>query len=222
LASKRLSKRDIKEDTFITNMLKGWEYVREHQGYVFAGLIAVVIIVAGINWYVNSREQSRIGAMSQFSEGLTAYRNGDLETAEAIFRNVGDQYGNLREGVYAQYFLGECALADGRNFAAIEKYDAYLAKSGSHPFYRDAARDGKGVALENERRHKEAADVYYELSNDIETNTFMETVYLRRAAENYKKSNEIDKVIEIMERLLDLTTGTERRDIEVELAILRG
>ena len=82
--------------------------------------------------------------------------------------------------------------------------------------------EGKAVALENEHRYDEAGDAYLDLAKNIKTNHFMETTYLRRAAENYRLGNQTEKAIEVLGTLLDKATGTERRDIEIELAILRG
>jgi hypothetical protein len=50
----------------------------------------------------------------------------------------------------------------------------------------------------------------------------METTYLKRAAENYRLGGQTEKAIEALSELLAKAKGTERRDIEVELAILRG
>lgn len=219
---RRLSKKEIKKDPFITAVLNAWEYTREHQGTIFAGLLILVVAVAAVIWMQSSRHRARIESVTQFSEALSAFRMGDVKTAEQLFRIVNEQHGTAENGVEALYFIGKCALIEGDYTGAIESFDRYLSKSNKYNKFHDAAMDGKGTALMNQQRYSEAAEVYSELARTIQTNTFMEEVYLRRAAENYKLNGQYDRAVEIMKTLLEKSTGIERRDLEVEIAILSG
>jgi tetratricopeptide (TPR) repeat protein len=218
----RISKRQLKEDGFIAATLKTWEYIRENEKTFFIGLIVVVCAVALAGWTAYAKRQSKERASTQFAEALASFRSGDVKTAEDIFALVAKEYGGVEEGAYASYFQGKCELENGKYLDAIQAFDRYLAKSGRYPFFHDAAMEGKAVALENEHRYVEAADAYAELAKNIKSNHFMETTYLRRAADNYRLGNETQKAIEVLSALLGTATGTERRDIEVELTILRG
>lgn len=220
--ARKLSRKEIRKDPFITATLNAWEYIREHQGTVFAGLIVLVVVIAAAAWMQNSRRGGRIEAITQFSEALSAFRIGDVKTAEQLFAMVHENHASTEEGIHALYFIGTCTLIEGNYSAAIESFDRYLANSTKHNDFHDAAMDGKGIALMNQERYSEAAELYGELARTIKTNTFMETVYLRRAAENYKLSDRPDQAVKIMQQLLEKTTGTERRDLEVEITILSG
>jgi len=222
LTSARISKKQLKEDTFIATTLKAWEYVREHERRLFIGLVVIVCAVALAGWAAYAKKQNRGKASSQFSDALASFRTGDFKTAEELFALVAKEYGGIEEGVYASYFLGKCNLESGKYLDAIRAFERYIAKSGNHPFFHDAAMEGRAVALENEHRYVEAGDAYVDLAKNIKTNRFMETVYLKRAAGNYRLGDQTEKAIEVLSALLGKTTGTERRDIEIELAILRG
>jgi len=222
LASARISKRQLKEDTFIATTLKAWEYIRENEKKFFIALVAIVCIVALALWAGYAKKQSRERASSQFADALTSFRSGDFKTAEELMAIIAKEHGGTEEGVYAAYFLGKCNLETGKYLDAIQAFDRYLGKSGRHPFFHDAAAEGRAVALANEHRYVEAGDAYMDLSKKIKTNRFMETEYLKRAAESYRLGNRTEKAIEVLSTLLEKATGTERRDIEVELAILRG
>jgi TolA-binding protein len=222
LSARKLTKKDIKEDTFITATLRGWEYFREHQNYFFIGLIVIIVVIAAVSWKVHNSSEASMAANTQLSEALQIFRGGNIAEAETAFKAVSDRYGSSREGVYAMYLAGTCALMDGRNPAAIESFDAYLRKSGTYPFFRDAALDGKATALENMQRYREAADVYLELIDNIKTNDFNKPAYLRKAADDLKRSNQTAKAIEVLEQLLEKSSGFDKRDIEIEIAMLRG
>lgn len=222
MSARRITKKQMKEDAFVTTILRSWEYVREHQGRFFVLLVVLVFAVALSAWYFQSRRQTQGQASDQMAEGLAAYRTGNLAAASEFFEMISERYRNNREGAHALYFLGKCALEAGRTVQAIEAFDSYIARSNRYPFFHDAALEGKAAALENDLRFAEAAEIYLELADGMKTNGFMEPEYLERAAENLKNSNQNERAIEVMERLLDKTTGIERRDLEIEIDLLKG
>ena len=221
MSADRITKKQLKSDSFITNTLKAWEYARMHQNTVFVTLVVLVVVIAGIIWIGNARRQSREEAQSLFGEALTYYMAGQIPSAGQRFEQVHEHAPGTREGVYALYFSGKCALLEGRNLEAIEIFDAYLDSGSEHAFFRDAALAGKAAALENERRFAEAAALYLELARDPVTTGFNEKEYLEKAAENFKNAHDTDMALETMEELLDLVTGVEKRDLEIEIALLR-
>jgi tetratricopeptide (TPR) repeat protein len=221
LSADRITKKQLKSDSFITNTLKAWEYARMHQNTLFVALVIVIVIVAGTLYIGNARRQSREQAQSLFGEALTYYMAGQVPAAEQRFQQVHDGAAGSREGRYALYFLGKCALIEGRNLEAIDAFDSYLKAVSNKGFFHDAALAGKASALENERRFNEAAVLYLDLARHPETNAFNKKEYLTSAALNFKKGREKDKALEAMEELLDIVTGIEKRDLEIEMAILR-
>jgi tetratricopeptide (TPR) repeat protein len=222
LSHNRLSKHDIKEDNFVTTVLRAKEYIYEHQNAFFIGLIAVVVIIAGSLWMMNSREQTRESASTQFAEALQSFRAGDIKTAEEMFKIIDERFGSLEEGAYAAYLAGKCALEDGRNTIALEYFESYLRRSGKYPFFHDAALEGVATAWENERDYLKASEAYLQLADDMKTNSFVESAYLRKAADALKMSDQREQAITVLERLLEQSSGLERRDIEIEIEILRG
>ena len=222
MSAARISKRQLKEDTFIATTLKAWEYVLSNEKSFFIALIVVVCVAAASAWGIHAKRETAVKASSQFGEALTAFRTGDVKTAEEILAPVSKEYGGRREGAYADYFLGKCALETGKFPEAIKAFDRYLSKSGSYPFFHDAAMEGKAVAFEDGRQYQQAAETYLELSKNIKTNGFMETTYLRRAAENFRLANEKQKALDVLGELLEKATGADRKDIEIEMEVLRG
>jgi len=222
LTHNKLTRHELKEDSFVTFILGAWEYVRENQNKFFIGLVALIVVVAASIWTNNSRIQARADAEVQFSEALNSFRNGQIKSADELFRIVDDRFRNLQEGAYAAYFTGKCALIDSRNTEAIGFFESYLERAEKHPFFREAAMDGMATAYFNEREYNKAAEIYTELLNQIEDGSFKEKSYLKKAAEAFKLANKNNEAIEMLERLLEVTTGIDRRDIEIELDILRG
>lgn len=222
MAHNRLSKHDIKEDSFVTAVLRAKEFIYTHQNAVFIGLVAVIVILAGVLWMSNSREKTRESAATQFAEALASFRNGDIITAEEMFKIIDQRFSRSEEGAYSAYLAGKCALEGGRNTQAIELFGDYLRRSGKYPFFHDAALEGLATAWENERNYEKASEAYLRLADDMKTNSFVETAYLRKAADALKMSDRREQAIEVLERLRELESGIEKRDIEIEIEILRG
>ena len=221
MSADRITKKQLKSDSFITNTLKAWEYARLHQNTVFVAFVIVIVVIAGVIWIGNSRRKSIVEAQNLFGEALTYYMSGQVPAAGQRFEQVYERAANTREGAYALYFLGKCALLEQRNLEAIEAFDSYLENGSNHGFFHDAALAGKAAALENERRFTEAAALYLDIARHPETNAFNKKEYLRSAVEDFKKGRETGLALEAMGELLDMATGIEKRDLEIEMALLR-
>jgi tetratricopeptide (TPR) repeat protein len=222
LSSDRITKKQLKKDSFVTTTLKAWEYSREHQTTIFVVFLIVVVAIVGVLWTMQSRRDAAGRITDRFGEALSYFRSGQLVAAEEMFKLVRDQGGRSRDAIYSRYFIGKCALEDRRNLEAIEAFDDYLSVAKKGDFFHDAARSGKAVALENERRFEEAALMFVELGREPGVTDFDKKLYLKGAAENFKKSNQREKALEVMEELLGLTEGVERRDLEIEISLLKG
>ncbi len=222
MSHNKLSKHELKEDNFVTFVLEAWEYIRENQNKFFVGLVAIIVIIAGVLWMNNSRMAARQTAEAQFAEAMSSYRSGQIKTAEEMFKIVEERFGNLEEGVSSSFFLGKCAMLQGRNTEAMGYFEDFIARGDKAPVYMDAAREGLAVAYENERDYLKAAEIYAQLADDLKVNTFMQKTYLRRAADNYKLVGQNGKAVELLERVVDLVSGEKKREVEIELELLRG
>lgn len=222
MSADKITKKQLKKDSFITTTLTAWEYAREHQTTIFVAFLIVVVVIVGALWTMQSRREAADRLANRFGEALSYFRAGQLVAAEETFKLVREQGGSSRDAIYSKYFIGKCALEDRRSLEAIEAFDDYLASAKKYDFFYDAAMAGKAVALENERRFEEAALIFTELAENPKSTDFDKKSYLRSAADNYKKSNQKDKALEVMEKLLELTEGIDKRDLEVEISLLRG
>jgi len=219
----KVTKKQIKEDTFVTSTLKAWEYIKEHENQFFIAVLALIVIVAGIGWYIHSKAVEEKKAISQFSEGLFAFQRGDLKSAEEFFKVTVERYSGTREGAYAQYLIGKIALESGRNTDAITAFEKYInQKSKRFPFYRDSALEGIAIAYENERQYNKAADTYMRLLKELRNNKFLESYYMRRAVDNLKVSGRNKEAVDILEKLLEKSEGIDKRNIEIEISILKS
>lgn len=218
----KMSKKEIRGDTFLTNVLKAWEYIQDHQNQFFAAFIVIILIVAGSAYYINYRNQQREKALEYYSEALASLQKGDVQTANELFNEVAEKYDDTREGRYSVYFIGKCALAMGKNPLAIEKFEKYRKVCGKYDFFLDAAMAGKATALESTGKYEEAAKIYLDLVSNNHNTGFRKDSYLRKAADNYERANKNELAVDVLKRLLEHTDGQEQRRIEARIKILQG
>lgn len=218
---KRMTRKEIREDAFVAFFVKVHEYIKTHQNYLFTTLIVVIIIVSGIVWYSNHLEYSEIQSLNRFSEGLTLYRQGETSSAEDIFKSVRNAYGDSKHGIFARYFAGKCALAEGRNADAIDYFNDYLNNCNEHPFYREPSKIAIAVAYENDRDFEKAAEIYVELALK-ESSTEKDGSFLEKAAELYKLAGKKGKAVELLEQAREFKEGLAKREIQLKIDILRG
>ncbi|MDZ7859923.1 MAG: tetratricopeptide repeat protein [Candidatus Krumholzibacteriota bacterium] len=217
----RMTRKEIREDAFVSFFVKAHEYIKTHQNYLFAAVIVVIIIVSGIVWYSNHAEESKIQSINRFSEGLTLYRQGETTSAEDIFRSVKNAYGNSKYGVFARYFAGKCALAEGRNTDATDYFNDYLNNCNEYSFYKEPSKIAIAIAYENERDFEKAAEMYVELS-EKESSTGKDGSFLEKASELYKLAGKKGKAVELLEQAREFKEGLAKREIQLKIDILKG
>ncbi len=220
MTKKRISKKELKEDVFVSFFFNSWEYIKTHQNQLFIGVIAIIIIIAGISWYFNSREAAKAESSARFAEAISFYNSGDMASAEELLKMVRNRYGSTMEGAFSRYFLGKIAMAQGNNEQAISHFEDYLSKAGGYPFYKDSAREAIAICMINERRFDKAAQIYLELSSEKEEDEKEE--YLEKAAETYEMTGTKGKALKIYRQLLDLKEGLAKKKIEIKISILTG
>ncbi|MBU8922729.1 MAG: tetratricopeptide repeat protein, partial [Bacteroidales bacterium] len=160
MSHNKLSRHELKEDSFVTFILEAREYLRENQNKFFAGLVVLIVVIAGAIWMNNSRMHAKASAEAQFSEALASYGAGQIKSAEEMFKIIDDRFGSMEQGACSLYFLGKIALADGRNAEATSYFEKYISMSSKYPFFKDSAREGLAVSYENARDYVKASEIY--------------------------------------------------------------
>lgn len=220
MAKKRISKKELKGDAFVSFFFNSWEYIKTHQNQLFIGVIAIIIIIAAVSWYFNSREAAKVESSARFAEAISFYNSGDMASAKELLKIVKNRYGSTMEGAFSRYFMGKIAMAEGNNEQAISHFEDYLSRAGSYPFYRDSAREAIAICMMNERRFDEAAQIYLELSSEKEEDEREE--YLEKAAETYEMADSRGKALEVYRQLLGMKEGLAKKKIEIKISILTG
>lgn len=187
----KLSKRVIKEDKFTSFVLTAKDQLMESWQYVVIGAVVVVLVIAGIVFYVSNRATSQEEAGIKLSKALTDYHSNNTQVALlSLGQIVADYSGEPADE--ATFMLGKINL-ETMNFTEARKYfDQYLARSTGDKLKRSAAIAGLAGCLEGEAKYSEAAVKYLEATAEYPGGPQDEEFQLA-AFRNYLMGNEIEK-----------------------------
>jgi len=158
----RLTKRQIKEDKFVTNLLKAQEYFSEHTGR-FAMAVAAVVLVAVVVFFVMSGSQARQQEANEILGKATVdFRAGNFQLAAVDFQNILDNYAGTDAAAFASFYIAN-AYFELKNYdQAGEYFRLHLDKYRVDDMLTVSAMAGIGHCHRGKGEMKEAGDAFFD------------------------------------------------------------
>jgi tetratricopeptide (TPR) repeat protein len=162
-------------DEFITLSSRLLNQIILHRNKVISalvGIVAVGLIVSGINYYSNKREMN---ALMLLNKAVAKYESmpkelSPLETykaAEIDLEKIADTYGNNMGGKLANFFLANCSFLAGEFGRAEELYRKAIKDFDGDVPFDCLAKSSLGYSLEEQGKYEEAATIFSEIPSDI-------------------------------------------------------
>jgi len=173
-------------------MLNSKQQLEENWQYFAIGAVVVILAVVGIIYYLNSIEDSGQLAAVQLSQANMQYRQGNSQVAILTLTDILSKYGNTSFAEQATFMLGKVNL-ETRNYEEAKLYfEMYLEKYQNDPLNRAAAMSGLGVALENQGKYAEAANMFEKAANEFPESALLADLHLG-AMRNYLMAGQVEK-----------------------------
>ena len=174
-------RRQLKHDKFVDQVGHSVEYAATHRDQMVkwgGAALAVVVLVAGIYWYMNYqhgvRQTALRNAMQTYEAGVGTGGSEFVKTFatqeekdKAVVKDlseVANKYEGKEEGQVARYFLG-LHYADKGNMADAEKNLKPVAESGK-AIYASQAKLSLAELYDSMGRQAEAEKLLRSLIND--------------------------------------------------------
>jgi len=187
----KLTKRQVKEDKFTTFMLTTKDQIAENWQFYVIGLVAVVVAVAALTWYMSSRKSGEQAAAAKFSEASLEYQSGNNQVAILGLSQIIDDYGGSTSAESATYLLATIHL-NTRNFAeAIRYFEKYLADYADNKLNRAASYAGIATAYEGQGDFTQAAQYFVKAVEEFPGGP-LEADYELGAVRNYIALGDFD------------------------------
>lgn len=200
-AVKRVTKKELKEDKFVTTYFQVRKYLEEHQKIAWRIAGGIVLVIAIISFMVRSKSRSETQAANELSSAVLAAQTGDPEAVVERFTQIADRYKGTQSGDEALFYIAQFRGLQHRPEEALKAYDDFLKRGHRRSYLYPAALAGKAVALEDLKRYPEAAEMYLKAAQTQEDQGAGSTLYLdagrcyRSAGDQAKARVQYDYVI---------------------------
>lgn len=125
--AKRITQKELKQpDEFVTASGRVVEWARENPDtvkYGAIGFVAVLLVIAGVSWWVTSRNDS---ANRQFYGAIELYKAEQWAEAYDGFKGLADSLGSTDYGRLATLYSARAAMQLDKPAEAIPFYREYL------------------------------------------------------------------------------------------------
>ncbi|MFZ5979354.1 MAG: tetratricopeptide repeat protein, partial [Candidatus Zixiibacteriota bacterium] len=122
----KLSKRQIKEDKFTAFMLESKQQFLEHwQTYVIS-IVGVILVVAAVAYYFNSRQAKEEESAYKFARALLDYRNGNSQIALMSLNQIITDYSGSNVAGKTTFLLGKINYESKNYPEAIRYYEQFV------------------------------------------------------------------------------------------------
>jgi len=216
---KKITKRQLKEDALVTSYVKITSfYERNKKNISIAITVVAVLIIAAIVFLKNRADNSE-KASAQLGEVFSLYDGGQYQQAiDGVpernitgLKSIVDNYGSLRAGNYARFYLANAYYHLAKYDLALEQFEDF---SPSEDVLAVSRLAGMGSCSEALGKYKEAAQDYEKAATKYPQDAGA-AENLSNAARCYGKAGEKESAIELYKKVKkNYPTSTFARDAD--------
>ncbi len=199
---KRLSRRQIKEDKFVTTYAKATKYINENSKLIFGGIVVIMLLFIGLTAIRSSKRSAEEKASLELARAKTALESRDYESAVDILRRAVLDYSGSKSGKLATLYLADALYEQEEYTEARQYYQQFVDKMGKHKFFEKAGLAGIAACFEQSKEYNEAAR-YYERAAENHPNDTYAARYLLGAGRCYYLAGELESAKRVFNAIVD-------------------
>jgi tetratricopeptide (TPR) repeat protein len=222
--SKKIVKKEIKQDALLTNYVKATSFYYENKRYVSYGVTALIVLVAGAVIFYNTRTGNNEKAAAALGKIISIYDAGAADPNQyknAIagvpernimgLKAVVDNFGGSDAGEMARLYLANAYLYTGQYDDAIKQFDSF---SGGSSMLKASAYAGLAAAYEGKKEYGKAAPEYERAAETVK-GASEAPEYMNGAGRCYGFAGEKEKALTLFKRLKkEYPTSSFARDAD--------
>ncbi len=208
---KRITKKQLKEDKFITYSLKAREWIEENQKYVISGVVAIVVIIAAFLFISSSQKNAAVAASAELSQGMQVYQSRDYKNAISVLTDVTNSYKNTESGKLARFYLAQSLYHTGEYAAAQEHFRKFATSFKADEYLVISAMEGEAACLEQQDQFAEAAQKYESIAKKYPESPKAPQCYLR-AARCFALAGTTDKAEKLYQIIIDEYPNSQEKN----------
>ena len=197
---RKLSKSELREDEFLEWIMQAVEYVKERANLFGGGVVAVIVVIMAINYFIESNEANRLKAAALLGDVLMVEQGGEPTEAIRLAEELVSSYAGTPAAAQGVVLLANLHYAQGRYAEAWGYYQSYLDNYEPLDVLAYAAQSGLGACLEAEGQLLAAAQ-HYEAYAAQQAGTIREAMARMEAARIYGLAGDSNKQQALLEEV---------------------
>jgi outer membrane protein assembly factor BamD (BamD/ComL family) len=220
MSPQRITKREIKQDKFVTFSFKLTEWIQKHLNQVLTVAGAVIVVAAVVIYLVSSQAKRERQAAELFGSANLELQSGNISGAVSDLQALVTRYGSSKMAGQATYYLAS-AYYYARDYAQAETwFQKYLDQYGKDVLLASSAQAGIADCHMQTGDYSHAGDEFLKAIS-MYPSGFMAPQYLMEAASAFAQAGRKDQAKEALDRVIsDYPDSREARQAKMKLAEL--
>lgn len=211
MAAHKLTKKEMKQDSFVEWAEKSLEFLKENATSVGIALLVLVVVLVGGSYLRNQQAAARAEASYMLYQGQMLLGQGEYTLALAPLQECVEQHGGTEFGKYARLSLVQARAGSGDVAGALVKVDEYLEEVDTgHSVHADL-QVMRAYVLADVGQFAEAASALAALT----TTDLADDVYYERTVRQAEWLNSAGQSGQALDLLEGLESAAAIGDIEV-------
>jgi len=201
MSPQRITKKEMKQDKFVTFTLKLSEWLQRHLNQVLMVAGGVVLIAVIVFFVLSSQSKRERKGAELLGKASLELQSGDLGAAAGDLQTVVNQYGSTKSAGQATFLLAS-AYYYAKDYAQAQSFfEKYLGKYKKDPILSASAQAGIAECHMQRGNYLLAGENFVKAAS-LNPEIFLSPQYLLRGADAYLKADQKEKAKELLNKLI--------------------
>ena len=158
--TKRLTKKQMKEDKLVTTYFKVIDYINQNSKIVSGVIIGIAAIILLTMLFIRSKRSAEINASVELTKARVELLNNNGETAADILQSLIQNYGGTRTAGRGVFYLANIYYEQEKYDESLQYYQKYLDDYDDDIIISSSSYSGMAACFEQKGEYLKAANFY--------------------------------------------------------------
>jgi len=222
MSKSRITKKELKEDAFVTAAFEAGHFFKENMLKIILGAVGLLVVVGGGWLYVNYRSERISEASLELFKAEAVYMGGNFAVAATDFDKVAEDYSGTPSASKALFFAGDSYYKAGQYDQAKERFEKARKKlSSSDPLKLNSVA-GLAAVSEQQGDPAKAVEIYRE-ALAIAHFDYEKVILMGDLSRALEAGGQTDEALKVMDEIVEQFPDSPRTPlIKEHLAELKA
>jgi outer membrane protein assembly factor BamD (BamD/ComL family) len=197
----RITKKEMKEDKFVTFTFKLSEWIQKHLNELLMGAGGVILVVVVVFFIFSSQAKRERNASELLGKANLALQVGNTGEAMGNLQTIVNKYGGTKSAGPASFLLASAYFYAKDYVQAQSFFEKYLEKYKEDVLLTASAQAGIADCHMQRGNFVQAGQDFLDAAS-LNPQSFLAPQYLLQAASAYLKADRKDKAREVLNKLI--------------------